>query len=35
MTEPLLQVVCWVGVALAIIFFMVDMSILVMRWVGQ
>jgi uncharacterized integral membrane protein len=35
MIERLLQVVWWVGVALVIIFLVVDVNILVLHWVGQ
>jgi hypothetical protein len=35
MIEQLLQVVWWMGVALVIIFLVVDVNILVLHWVGQ
>ena len=35
MIERLLQAVWWVGVALVIIFFVVDITILVLHWIGQ
>jgi hypothetical protein len=35
MIERLLQVVWWMGIALVIIFLVVDVNILVLHWVGQ
>jgi uncharacterized integral membrane protein len=35
MIERLLQVVWWVGIALVIIFLVVDVNILVLHWVGR
>jgi uncharacterized integral membrane protein len=35
MIQRLLQVVWWMGVALVIIFLVVDVNILVLHWVSQ